>query len=66
MNTKTMVQQALGNIEKNCPHIEKYNSGTLVTATSYDQGRYDAYLTVLESILAEERSKLAETHLNNE
>ena len=61
-----MVREALTNIEKNCADIERYGGGTFVIRENYNQGRYDAYLTVLESLRLEEKSRLAETHQKRE
>jgi len=55
VNTKQMVCEALTNIENNCADIEKYGGGTFVIRENYNQGRYDAYLTVLESLRLEEK-----------
>jgi hypothetical protein len=50
MSVEQMVIEALANIEKNCPHVQKYGHGEFVIEETYDQGRYDTYLTVLEAI----------------
>lgn len=50
-----MVREALINIENNCADIEKYGGGTFVIRENYNQGRYDAYLTVLESLRLDEK-----------